>query len=82
MRKESEQDGELKKAREAAGPVRAGKLYKMGLNTKKIAQVVGYAVEMVNGWLGLELSFIIMYDTSEICLTTTKATSRPACSTE
>ncbi len=70
MRKESEQDGELKKAREAAG-----KLYKMGLNTKKIAQVVGYAVEMVNGWLGLELSFIIMYDTSEICLTTTKATS-------
>ena len=70
MRKESEQDGELKKASEDAG-----KFDKMGLNTKKIAQVVGYAVEMVNGWLGLELSFIIMYDTSEICLTTTKATS-------
>lgn len=47
MRKESERDGELKKAREAAG-----KLYEMGLDTEKIAQVVGYAVETVKGWLG------------------------------
>ena len=49
MRKESERDGELKKAREAAG-----KLYEMGLDTDKIAQAVGYAVETVKGWLGLE----------------------------
>ncbi len=48
MRKESEQDGELKKAREAAG-----RLYEMGLDTEKIAQAVGYAVETVKGWLGL-----------------------------
>ena len=26
----------------------------MGLDTEKIAQVVGYAVETVKGWLGLE----------------------------
>ena len=49
MRKESERDGELKKAREAAG-----KLYEMGLDTDKIAQAVGYAAETVKGWLGLE----------------------------
>ena len=49
MRKESERDGELKKAREAAG-----KLYEMGLDTEKIAQAVGYAVETVKGWIGLE----------------------------
>ncbi len=49
MRKESERDGELKKAREAAG-----KLYEMGLDTDKIAQAVGYAVEMVKEWLGLD----------------------------
>ena len=48
-RKIGEQDGELKKAREAAG-----KLHEMGLDTDKIAQVVGYAVETVKGWLGLE----------------------------
>ncbi|WP_148099342.1 hypothetical protein [Schaedlerella arabinosiphila] len=47
-RKIGEQDGELKKAREAAG-----KLYEMGLDTDKIAQAVGYAVETVKGWLGL-----------------------------
>ena len=47
-RKIGEQDGELKKAREAAG-----KLYEMGLDTDKIAQVVGYAVETVKGWLVL-----------------------------
>lgn len=48
-RKIGEQDGELKKAREAAG-----KLYEMGLDTDKIAQAVGYAVETVKGWLVLE----------------------------
>ena len=45
MRKESEQ----KKAMEVAG-----KLHEMGLDTEKIAQAVGYAVETVKGWLGLE----------------------------
>lgn len=45
-RKIGEQDVELKKAREAAG-----KLYEMGLDTDKIAQAVGYAVETVKGWL-------------------------------
>lgn len=49
MRKESERDGELKKAREAAE-----KLYEMGLDTEKIAQVAGYAAETVKGWIGLE----------------------------
>ena len=38
-----------KKAREVAG-----NLYKMGLDIEKIAQAVGYAVETVNEWLGLE----------------------------
>lgn len=48
-RKIGEQDGELKKAREAAE-----NLHEMGLDTDKIAQAVGYAVETVKGWLGLE----------------------------
>ena len=48
-RKIGEQDGELKKAREAAG-----NLHEMGLDTEKIAQAVGYAVETVKGWLGIE----------------------------
>lgn len=48
-RKIGEQDGELKKAKEAAV-----ELYKMGLDTEKIAQAVGYAVETVKGWLRLE----------------------------
>ena len=48
-RKIGEQDGELKKAREAAE-----NLHEMGLDTDKIAQVVGYAVETVKGWLGNE----------------------------
>lgn len=48
-RKIGEQDGELKKAREAAE-----KLYEMGLDTGKIALAVGYAVETVKGWLGLD----------------------------
>ena len=47
IRKESEQ----KKAQEVAG-----NLYKMGLDIEKIAQAVGYAVETVKGWLGLEES--------------------------
>jgi len=47
-RKIGEQDGELKKAKEAAG-----KLYEMGLDIEKIAQAVGYAAETVRGWLGL-----------------------------
>ena len=53
MRMESERDGErrgeLKKAQEAAG-----KLYEMGLDTEKIAQAVGYAVETIKQWIGLE----------------------------
>ena len=48
-RKIGEQDGELKKAREAAE-----KLHEMGLDTDKIVQAVGYAVETVKGWLGIE----------------------------
>lgn len=48
-RRIGEQDGELKKARETAK-----KLYEMGLDTEKIAQAVGYAVETVKEWLGLE----------------------------
>ncbi len=48
-RKIGEQDGELKKAREAAE-----NLHEMGLDTDKIAQAVGYAVETVKGWLGIE----------------------------
>ncbi|MCM1388196.1 MAG: hypothetical protein NC231_12780 [Bacillus sp. (in: Bacteria)] len=47
-RRLGEQDGELNKAREAAG-----KLHEMGLDTEKIAQAVGYAVETVKGWLGI-----------------------------
>ena len=49
MRKESESKGRLMQAQESAK-----KLYEMGVDTEKIAQVVGYAVETVNGWLGLE----------------------------
>ncbi len=48
-RRMGEQDGELKKAREAAG-----KLYEMGIDTDKIAHAVGYAAETVRGWLELE----------------------------
>ncbi len=49
MRKEERQIGELNKAKEAAG-----KLHEMGLGTEKIAQAVGYVVETVKEWLGLE----------------------------
>ena len=49
IRKEERQIGEMNKAKEAAG-----KLYDMGLDAEKIAQAVGYAVETVKGWLGIE----------------------------
>lgn len=49
MRKESERDGELKKAKEAAR-----NFYNLGVDVEKIAQGVGYAVEAVKEWLGLE----------------------------
>lgn len=49
MRKESEQNGELKKAREVAN-----NFYNLGLDVEKIAQGVGYAVETVKEWLGLK----------------------------
>ena len=45
IRKESEK----KKAQEVAG-----NLYRMGLDIEKIAQAVGYAVETVKGWIGIE----------------------------
>ena len=48
-RKIGEQDGELKKAREAAE-----NLHEMGIDAEKIAQAVGYAVETVKGWIGIE----------------------------
>lgn len=48
-RRIGEQDGELKKAQEAAR-----NFYNLGVDVKKIAQGVGYAVEIVNEWLGLE----------------------------
>jgi len=47
-RKIGEQDGELKKAKEAAR-----NFYNLGVDVEKIAQGVGYAVETVKGWLGL-----------------------------
>ena len=40
---------EKKKAQEVAG-----NLYRMGLDLEKIAQAVGYAVETVKGWIGIE----------------------------
>ncbi len=48
-RKIGEQDGELKKAKEAAR-----NFYNLGVDVEKIAQGVGYAVETVKGWLELE----------------------------
>ena len=47
-RKIGEQDGELKKAQEAAR-----NLYNLGIDVEKIAQGVGYAAETVKQWLGL-----------------------------
>ena len=49
MRKESEWDGKLKKIKR-----KSGNLYEMGLDIERIAQAVGYAVETVKGWLGIE----------------------------
>lgn len=49
-RRLGEQDGELKKAQEAAK-----NFYQLGVEVEKIAQGVGYAVEMVKEWLGIEL---------------------------
>ncbi len=48
-RKIGEQDGELKKAKEDAR-----NFYNLGVDIEKIAQGVGYAVETVREWLGLE----------------------------
>lgn len=50
IRKESESKGRLMQAQESAR-----KLYEMGIDTERIAQVVGYALETVTEWLGLEL---------------------------
>ncbi len=47
MRLESEE----KKAQEIAK-----NLYRMGMEIEKIAQGVGYAAEIVKGWLGIECS--------------------------
>ena len=52
IRKESERDGE-RQGRLMQAQESAEKLYEMGLDTEKIAQAVGYAVETVRGWLGL-----------------------------
>jgi len=49
MRKEERQIGELNKAKEAAR-----NFYNLGIDVEKIAQGVGYAVETVKEWLGLE----------------------------
>ena len=47
-RKIGEQDGELRKAKEAAR-----NFYNLGVDVEKIAQGVGYAVETVKEWLDL-----------------------------
>lgn len=47
--KEIRKESEKKKAQEVAG-----NLYRMGLDIEKIAQAVGYAVETVKGWIGIE----------------------------
>ena len=49
MREEERQIGELNKAKEAAK-----NFYNLGVDVEKIAQGVGYAVETVKEWLGLE----------------------------
>lgn len=50
MRKEERQIGQLEKAQEAAK-----KFYELGVEIEKVAQGVGYSVETVREWLGLEL---------------------------
>ncbi|MCM1106457.1 MAG: transposase, partial [Blautia sp.] len=49
IRQEERKIGELNKAKEDAK-----NFYKLGVEVEKIAQGVGYAVETVKGWLGLE----------------------------
>lgn len=49
IRKEERQIGELSKAKEAAR-----NFYNLGVDVEKIAQGVGYTVETVKEWLGLE----------------------------
>ncbi len=49
IRKEERQIGELNKAKEAAS-----NFYNLGVDIEKIAQGVGYAVETVKEWLGVE----------------------------
>ena len=51
MRMESEQNGELKKAKEMARI-----LYEMGDGIEKISKCVGYAAETVRQWLGLSMA--------------------------
>lgn len=48
MREESEQKGELKKAQEDAR-----NFYNLGVDIETIAKGVGYAVDVVKGWIGL-----------------------------
>lgn len=48
-RRLGEQDGELKKAQQDAR-----NFYEMGIEIEKVARGVGYSVETVKGWLGLE----------------------------
>jgi len=48
-RRLGEQDGELKKAQQDAR-----NFCEMGIEIEKVARGVGYAVETVKGWLGLE----------------------------
>lgn len=50
IREEEKQIGELNKAREVAG-----NFYNLGVDVEKIAQGVGYEMETVKEWLGLEL---------------------------
>lgn len=50
MRKEERQIGQLEKAQEAAK-----KFYELGVEIEKVTQGVGYSVETVREWLGLEL---------------------------
>lgn len=56
IRKEERQIGELNKAREAARS-----FYNLGVDVEKIAQGVGYAVETVKEWLGLESYLALIY---------------------
>lgn len=51
MRLESEQIGELKKARESAE-----RFYKMGIAVEKVAEGVGYDISTVKEWLNLPVS--------------------------